>query len=147
MNDYFADASILIRKPVDEVFQAFVDPDVTTKFWFTHGTGILEQGKNVDWIWEMYDLTVPVYVKTLVPNKEIVVDLGSGEQHSIAKFTFEARDDQSTAVFVINYDFKEGEDKIMDRIRDSTGGFNLVLAAAKAWLEHGIMLHVVRDKA
>ena len=26
---------MLIRKPVTEVFTAFVDPAVTTKFWFT----------------------------------------------------------------------------------------------------------------
>jgi hypothetical protein len=28
---------------------------------------------------------------------------------------------------------------------DSTGGFHLVLAGAKAWLEHGIELGVVPD--
>ncbi len=27
-------AELLIRKPAAQVFQAFVDPDVTTKFWF-----------------------------------------------------------------------------------------------------------------
>jgi uncharacterized protein YndB with AHSA1/START domain len=26
---------MLIRRPADEVFEAFIDPEVTTKFWFT----------------------------------------------------------------------------------------------------------------
>ena len=28
---------MLIRKPVHEVFEAFINPDITTKFWFTKG--------------------------------------------------------------------------------------------------------------
>ncbi len=30
---------MLIRKPVAEVFEAFVNPDITSKFWFTKGSG------------------------------------------------------------------------------------------------------------
>ncbi len=30
-----AKAEMLIRKPVAEVFEAFVNPAVTSKFWFT----------------------------------------------------------------------------------------------------------------
>jgi uncharacterized protein YndB with AHSA1/START domain len=36
---------MLIRRPVAEVFEAVVDPDVTTKFWFTRSSGRLEPGK------------------------------------------------------------------------------------------------------
>ena len=32
-NNKFAKAEMLIRKPVSEVFQAFVDPEITSKFW------------------------------------------------------------------------------------------------------------------
>lgn len=35
-------AEMLIRKPVEEVFEAFVDPAVTTRFWFT-------KSKPADW--------------------------------------------------------------------------------------------------
>lgn len=30
-----AKTGMLIRKPVAEVFEAFIDPNITTKFWFT----------------------------------------------------------------------------------------------------------------
>ncbi len=34
-----AKAELLIRKPVGEVFEAFVNPEITTKFWFTKSSG------------------------------------------------------------------------------------------------------------
>ena len=35
-----AQASFLIRKPVAEVFEAFANPDVTTKFWLERSTSL-----------------------------------------------------------------------------------------------------------
>ncbi len=30
----FAEAGMLIRKPVEQVFEAFINPEITTSFWF-----------------------------------------------------------------------------------------------------------------
>jgi uncharacterized protein YndB with AHSA1/START domain len=38
---------MLFRKPHAEVFEAFVNPEVATKFWFTKSSGRLEAGKKV----------------------------------------------------------------------------------------------------
>ena len=43
----YALAEMLIRRPVAEVFEAFVDPAITTQFWFTHSTGRLDQHREV----------------------------------------------------------------------------------------------------
>ena len=40
---------MLVGKPVAEVFEAFVDPEGTTKFWFTRSSGRLEAGKEICW--------------------------------------------------------------------------------------------------
>lgn len=45
---------MLIRKPVEDVFEAFIDPGITTKFWFTKSSGKLGVGKRIRWDWEMY---------------------------------------------------------------------------------------------
>ena len=55
-----AKAEMLIRKPVAEVFEAFVDPAITSRFWFTRGSGRLEPGKQVAWEWEMYGVSAQV---------------------------------------------------------------------------------------
>jgi uncharacterized protein YndB with AHSA1/START domain len=36
---------MLIRRPAAEVFEAFVNPEITTKFWVTKSSGSLEAGK------------------------------------------------------------------------------------------------------
>ena len=47
-----ARAETLIRKPVTHVFEAFVDPMIASKFWFSRGSAKLEAGKTVRWDWE-----------------------------------------------------------------------------------------------
>jgi uncharacterized protein YndB with AHSA1/START domain len=44
-----AKAEMLIRRPVNEVFAAFVDPAITSKFWFSRGSDKLEAGRSVRW--------------------------------------------------------------------------------------------------
>src|SRR3982750_382943 len=70
------ETQMLIRKPVAQVFQAFVDPAITTHFWFTKSSGNLAVGKTVTWEWEMYGVSMNVLVKELIENKRIVMEWG-----------------------------------------------------------------------
>lgn len=69
-----AKAEMLIRKPVADVFEAFIDPAITSKFWFTTGSGKLEPGSHVQWDWEMYDASVQVRVKDFEQNRRILIE-------------------------------------------------------------------------
>lgn len=69
-----AKTAMLIRRPVAEVFEAFVDPAITTRFWFTKSSGRLEAGKQVRWEWEIYNVSTDVYVKEIEPNKRILLE-------------------------------------------------------------------------
>lgn len=42
-----AKAEMLIRGPVAEVFEAFVNPAITSQFWFSKGSGRLVVGQQV----------------------------------------------------------------------------------------------------
>ncbi len=42
-----ASAGMLVRRPVAEVFEAFIDPAITARFWFSDGRGRLEPGARV----------------------------------------------------------------------------------------------------
>jgi len=44
-----AKAEMLIRRPVEKVFDAFIDPTITSKFWFSRGSSKLDAGKTVRW--------------------------------------------------------------------------------------------------
>ncbi|MEF9478126.1 SRPBCC domain-containing protein [Chryseobacterium sp. 1B4] len=67
----YVDAQMLIRKSVEDVFEAFINPEVTTNFWFTKSTGRLEEGKTVTWEWEMYGVKNVVKVHQIIPNQLI----------------------------------------------------------------------------
>lgn len=142
----FAKSDMAIRKPIQDVFNAFIDPAITTKFWFTKSTGRLEVGNHLDWTWEMYNLTVPVFVKEIVDNKKIVLEMGSGAQQSKVEWQFQELNPNKTFVIITNYDLPGTGDDLINQIRDSTGGFTLVLAGLKAYLEHGVELNLVLDK-
>ena len=71
-----ATAEMLIRKPVADVFAAFVDPEITRRFWFTKSSGRLEAGKQITWTWEMYNHSVEVHVQAIEVNKRILIEWG-----------------------------------------------------------------------
>ncbi len=137
--------SMLIRKPVSEVFEAFVNPDITTKFWFTKSTGKLEPGKQITWTWEMYNHSVPVAVKEVVPNKKIVVEWGNYGEATMIEWIFTPYENDTTYVAITNSGFRGDGDKVIASVLDSKGGFAWVLAGAKTWLEHGIEPNLVLD--
>ncbi|MGH1366192.1 MAG: SRPBCC family protein [Calditrichia bacterium] len=143
--NHFAEAAMLIRKPIAEVFDAFINPQVTTKFWFTKSSGTLEEGKAIDWTWEMFDHTVSVLVKSIVQNEKIVIQWGD-DPEAIVEWTFKSIKDSHTFVSTTNIGFKGTADEILSQVRDATGGFTWVLAGLKAYLEHGIELNLIADR-
>ena len=69
-----ARATMLIRRPVEEVFNAFVDPTVTTRFWFSRSSGQLAPGKTVTWYWDQYGVSGEVTVTALEKNQRIAIE-------------------------------------------------------------------------
>lgn len=146
VNNNFAKAEMLIRKPVSEVFQAFTDPEITSQFWFTKGSGKLEEGKSTVWIWEMYGFSLTVFTKVIEENKRIVIEWGNKGEETIVEWIFSPLDEKETFVSITNSNFQGEADKILSEVRNSTEGFTLVLAGAKAFLEHKIQLNLVLDR-
>lgn len=141
-----ARAEMLIRKPVAEVFAAFADPEITSQFWFSRGSGKLHPGATVTWHWETYGFSTPATVTAFEPEHLIAVNWGEpGEATQIA-WRFTARDDGATFVSVENSGFAGSADERVAGAIGSTEGFTFVLAGAKAWLEHGVRLSLVSDR-
>lgn len=140
-----AKVELLIRKPVAEVFEAFVDPDLITRFWFDRSSGRLESNKTVRWHWTALGATAEVRVKAIEEHRRILMDWGNGGFTTV-EWTFVPRSADTTYVMVANSGFEGDADEIMVQVVNSTGGFALVLAAAKAFLEHGINLNIVADR-
>lgn len=139
-----AKAQLLIRKPVREVFEALVDPAITSRFWFSKGSGRLETGKRIRWDWEMYGVHTYADVKAIEVNKRILVEWNGPEAPSMVEWTFDDKGDNTTFVVVKNWGFTG--DAVAEAL-DSTEGFTFLLAAMKVFLEHGIEPNFVLDHA
>lgn len=136
---------MLIRKPPAEVFQAFVDPAITTKFWFTKSSGKVVSGAKLQWDWEMYGASVKVTVKEVQENSRIVFEWGAEDKPTTVELRFIPFRDNTTYVHITESGYSGTGDQIVAHVADSTGGFTFLLSSSKAWLEHKVILTVVLD--
>jgi uncharacterized protein YndB with AHSA1/START domain len=142
MADLVARASMLIRRPAAEVFDAFVHPDQITKFWLEGTTGPLAKGAQVRWRFMVPGATETVTVTALEYPRRIAFDWSKGNSVNMA---FEAHDHGATRVVIEVAGF-ENEGAI-DQVVNTTEGFSIVLCDLKTLLESGRSANLVRDKA
>jgi uncharacterized protein YndB with AHSA1/START domain len=137
-----ARVEMLIRRPVAEVYRAFVDPAVTSRFWFTRGSDVLTPGAVVTWYWDMYGVSAQVTVKALESNRRIRI-----EWPTPVEWVFTERTGDATLVVITASGFSGDDDAKVAQALDSMGGFSLAIAGCKAYLEHGVELNLVADHA
>lgn len=140
-----AKAHMLIRRSPPECFEAFVNPEITKRFWFTKSTGHLEAGKRVIWTWEMYGHSIDVNVKEVETDRRILIEWGNYGSMTDVEWIFEPYENDNTYVTITNSGFQGDGDKVVNDALDSMGGFTWVLAGLKALLEHNIELNATAD--
>lgn len=121
-----ARATMLIRRSVEDVFNAFVDPAMTTKFWFSRSSGRLAPGGAVTWYWDQYGVSADVTVTALENNERIAI-----EWPTPVEWTFTPRGDNAAFVSIVASGFTGTYDEKVAQALDSTEGFNLVISACK----------------
>lgn len=111
-----ARATMLIRRPVTEVFDAFVDPAVTTRFWFSRASGPLVSGKTVIWHWDHYGVSAELRVTALERPRRLVI-----EWPTPVEWTFTPKGDDATFVSILASGFTGSDDEQVAQALDSTG--------------------------
>src|SRR5690242_19062104 len=123
-----AEAAMLIRRPIAEVFEAFVDPAITTRFWFTKSSGRLAPGAQVRWDWQMYNASAQVRVLEFEPPRRIMIEWGGEGAFTTVEWRFTPREDGTTFVEITNSGFQGDGDALASQASGSAGGFALLLA-------------------
>jgi len=141
-----ARTGMLIRRPVAEVFSAFIDPEITTRFWFTRSSGRLEAGKRVEWEWEMYGVSTQVAVKSIETDRRIVIEWDGYSGRTTVEWKFASLQEDATFVSITESGWTGDADDLVGYVSNSTQGFTWTLAGLKALLEHGIRLNLVTDR-
>ena len=147
MNEITAKAQIFIQRPAADVFEAFADPEIMTQFWFPKTSGRLEEGQEVKWYVgtdaDAFEITV--HVKVVRKPHTLLIQWGEAGALTDVAWKFEAQGDNGTIVRICESGFSGGQADVVRAALVSTGGFNQVITAAKALLEHGARINVVED--
>lgn len=106
-----ANVQMLIRKPVEEVFEAFVDPTVTTKFWFTKSSDRLGPGKRIRWDWELNSASAQVVVKAVEKNQRLEIEWSGNGVSTTVEWMFTPRKDGTILVGISNWGFEGSDDE------------------------------------
>ena len=128
-------ATIGIQKPVEEVFEAIVNPKEMSNYFISEGTGKLETGEQIHWRFPEFDDNYPVSVIEVLPNEKIKF---SWDPNSVVNIEL-AEHKTGTIVKVTEEGRQNNEEGIKWAIGQTEGWANF-LACMKAWLEHGIHL-------
>lgn len=136
-----------VARPVHEVFEAVVDPAQLSGYFTTGGAvGRIEAGATVSWDFADFPGRFPVNVVEVVPNERIVLRWEAGDRDEAGNpydttvtMTFTSLDDGRTLVRIA----EEGWQPTEAGLKSSYGncqGWSQMLAALKAYKEHGINL-------
>lgn len=143
---------MLIRRPVHEVFEAMVNPDITSEFWFTKSSGRVEPGKTLEWEWEQFGVKDSVDIREVRASEYISLEWKLGELKTLVEMSFTPYSDASTLFKVTESGFWDSipveDEKLEEKINlmlGQNGGWNLVLSNMKAWLEHRVKLNLISD--
>lgn len=148
----FVKAQMLIRKPIKEVFEAMINPAITSKFWFTKSSGRVESGKKLEWEWGQFGVSDTVDILEVRTNEYISLEWKIGDLKTLVEMEFESYSSTSTLVIITESGFWNShpaeDEKLEEKINlmlGQNGGWNLVLSNMKAWLEHELDLNLIAD--
>lgn len=142
MTEPLARAEMLIRRPVAEVFDAFVQPAMITRFWLDSTTGPLGPAARVDWRFMVPGAKETVSVTTFEVARHLAFDWSDGIH---VDMRFESLGEDLARVTLVGSGF--GREESIAHVLDATEGFAIVLCDLKILLETGRAGNLVRDKA
>lgn len=134
-----AKAQLRINKPINDVFNAIVDPTKLCQYFTSTASASMVEGTSVTWIWEDFDAEFLIDVQKVEPNKQIVFRWPATGTDSIVDITLEYLDPNSTLIRVIETGW-ELNLQGAEYANRQTSGWTHMFLCLKAFLEYGINL-------
>jgi uncharacterized protein YndB with AHSA1/START domain len=128
-----------IGKPVQEVFEAIINPEKMTNYFISESTGMLEEGKELIWKFPEFDFECPVRVGKIKKNNYISYYWENSGSELLVEMTLTERENNSTLVSISEKSMENDENGLKWLSGNSFGWSNF-LACLKAYLEYGINL-------
>ncbi len=147
MREITAKAQTVVRASPIAIYNSFVHADMMSKFWFTRNDQGLVEGETVQWYVGQSDdaYAIEVRVKELICPEKIVIEWGDGQSFTQVLWRIESSSEGVSKLFIEESGFSGTSDEIVASALDSTAGFNQVIIALKALLEHKSTINIVDD--
>jgi len=135
-----------IVKPVDDVFDAVVEPKRMSNYFISNASGPMTSGTRVDWEFADVGAKVTVDVVEVEQNRKIVFKSDPTDGEGTTTTIGFAPDGEGATVVTINEASFAMDPDGVQRAMGQTGGWTYFLACLKAYVTHGINLRVGLNK-
>ncbi|MEQ8908694.1 MAG: SRPBCC domain-containing protein [Vicingaceae bacterium] len=129
-------AALQIAKPIEEVFEALVNPAKMTQYFISESNGSLENGKDLIWKFPEFEEEFPITEVNVEPYHLVSF---VWDPETVVNITLKSLPNQSTLVRVREEEKELNEENLNWALSNSAGWANF-LDCLKAYLEHGINL-------
>ena len=127
-----------ISKPLNEVFEAIVNPEKMSNYFISQSTGRMEEGKNLIWKFPEFDFECPVNVIKSEQNLISFYWENSGKD-LLVEINLSTVGDNFTLI-TISEKSMENNEAGLKWLSGNSFGWSNFLACLKAYLEFGINL-------
>jgi uncharacterized protein YndB with AHSA1/START domain len=132
-------ATLQILKPVNEVFDAIIDPDKMSNYFISKSSGKMEEGKKIIWKFPEFEMEAPVRIGKIEKDKYISFYWDSDGLELFVEMTLSPGKNNSTVV-TITEKSRNNDEAGINWLKGNTEGWANFLACLKAYLEYGINL-------
>lgn len=131
--------AIQILKPVNEVFEAIVDPSKMSNYFISKSSGRMEEGRPLKWQFPEFEMEFPIRVEKIEKDRYISFYWDVSGIELLVEITLTSSNRTATIVTVTEKSRKNDEAGIR-WLKENTEGWANFLACLKAYLEYGINL-------
>jgi len=131
-----------IGAPVNEVFEAIVDPVKMSQYFISGASGPMEAGKTISWTWADYHTTINIQVQKIEVDKFISFTWSGNGAETLVEILLSSETGSITSVTVQEKGWDK-DDKGIQRLAEQTQGWVNMLLCLKAFVQYGINLRKV----
>ena len=131
--------AIHIQKPVHEVFEAIVDPEILAKYFIMEGSARLEEGAIIRWQFPEFDYQFMIRVSRIKDDKNISF-YWADIKGSLTLVEIKLSEENGSTFVRISEKERKNSQSGLKWLKQNTEGWTNFLACLKAYLEYGINL-------
>jgi uncharacterized protein YndB with AHSA1/START domain len=139
------DVTDRVLKPVDEVFQAIVDPAKITKYFASDASAPLSPGAAVTWTFADVGVELSPEIRTVEANRRIAFDWTASGQKARVEIELTPFDENSTKIHIVESEFAMNDEGVK-RALGQTKGWTDFIDCMRAYLEFGVQLRQGRTR-